>query len=175
MNESKVVSAMSEIKKKGGIKIALLLLAVGLVLIFVGNSNVFKAASEEGGECEHEEKLNIEDYELALESDIERFCKGLLRVSSVSASVRLSGSTQSIYAKNSNNGTGSVREEYVIIGSGSNAHPIYLGEISPEILGIGVIIYSDGGELQKSQIEELLGNAYGVPLNRIYVKIINTG
>lgn len=174
MSENKVVAAIGEMKKKGRLWIVFLMLVAGVVLIFVGNSDIFSAASDNNEECEHDEKLNIEDYELALEDDIRKFCVGLGGVESISVSVRLSGSSESIYAQNSNNGTGSQRDEYVIIGSGSNAHPVYLGERAPEILGIGVIIYGDGVNFSKTQAEELLSSAYGVSLNRIYVKIIET-
>lgn len=164
---------LDQIKKNGKLWIILLMLGAGVILLFLGNSDVFHAASENEGECEHNEKLNIEDYEKALEGDIREFCSSMGGVKSVSVSVRLSGSSESIYAKNENNGTGSNRDEYVIIGSGSNAHPIYLGEKSPEILGIGVIAIGDL-TFSKTQVEELLSAAYGVPLNRIYVKIIGT-
>ncbi len=174
MGENKISAVLGEMKKKGGLKIILILIAVGVVLLFVGNSDMFDAASEKDADCEHEEKLNIEDYELALEEDIRKFCSSFGGVSSISVSARLSGSSESIYAKNSNNGAGSNRDEYVIIGSGSNAHPIYLGEHAPDILGIGVVIYGDGINISKDQAEELISSAYGVPLSRIYVKIIDT-
>ena len=173
MDENKTKAFIGEIKKKGRLKIIVLMLLAGILLLFVGNSGVFRAANEGEGECEHDEKLNIEDYESALEEDISKFCLGVGGVKTVFTSVRLSGSSESIYAENSNNGTGSQRDEYVIIGTGSNAHPIYLGERSPEILGIGVIIHGNGVNLSKDQAEELLSAAYGVPLSRIYVKIID--
>ena len=165
---------LEQIKKNGKLWIIILMAAAGVIFLFLGNSDVFYAATNTDEDCVHEEKLLIEDYERALEEDIAKFCEALGNTKLVSVSVRLSGSSQSIYAENSQNGTGSDRDEYVIIGSGSNAHPIYIGEKSPEILGIGVIIYVNGATLSKTQAEELIATAYGVPLNRIYVKIIET-
>lgn len=165
---------LEQIKKNGKLWIIILMAAAGVIFLFLGNSDVFYAATNTDEDCVHEEKLLIEDYERALEEDIAKFCEALGNTKSVSVSVRLSGSSQSIYAENSQNGTGSDRDEYVIIGSGSNAHPIYIGEKSPEILGVGVIIYMNGATLTKTQAEELIATAYGVPLNRIYVKIIES-
>lgn len=161
-----------QIKKNGKLWLILLMLAAGVILLFIGNSDIFGAATENEDDCVHEEKLNIEDFEQTLEEDIAEFCSNLGGVRSVSVSVRLAGSSESIYAQNSQSGSGADRDEYVIIGSGSSAHPLYLGERSPEILGIGVIIYGSSGST-KGQVEELLSAAYGVPLSRIYVKIIN--
>lgn len=167
------VAMLSEMKKSRKIWIIVIMLLAGVALLFIGNSDVFAAANETEGECVHDEKLDIADYEAALENDIEEFCLGFGAVTSASASVRLSGSSESIYAQNSQNGSAADRDEYVIIGSGSSARPIYIGERSPEILGIGVIITCDSQGVSKTQAEELLSAAYGVPLNRIYVKIIS--
>ncbi len=173
MADKNLVAVMGEMKKNKKLWIIFFLLVVGVILLVVGNSDVFSAARETEEECEHQEKLNIDDYERALEEDISGFCKGLAGVDSVSVSVRLAGSSESIYAQNSQNGSGADRDEYVIIGSGSSSHPIYIGERSPEILGVGVIIFSRGSEVTKTEAEALLSSAYGVPLNRIYVKIID--
>ena len=171
----KGVAILGEMKKSGKLWIILLMLAAGVILLFVGNSDVFAAAKESDADCIHEEKLDIADYERALEDDIRELCLSLGASGEIAVSVRLAGSSESIYAKNSQNGSAADRDEYVIIGSGSNAHPLYLGERAPEILGIGVIISGDGCVVSKNQVEELLSAAYGVPLSRIYVKIISSG
>ena len=172
MNENKMMPMISHMKKGGKLWIILALLGAGVVLLVVGNSNVFKSARGIEEECVHEEKLDIEDYEMKLEDDISRFCLGISGAEQVVASVRLSGSSQSVYAKNYQNGTGSYREEYVILGSGSGATLVYLGEESPEILGVGVIISGNYVNATKNEIEALISAAYGVPLSRIYVKIL---
>ncbi len=171
MGENKLGVAIAGMKKGGKLWLVLIMLAAGIILLFLGNSDIFRSASESEEDCVHEEKLNIEDYESALEVDVAKFCLAL-GAQNVTVSVRLAGSSESIYAQNSQNGTGGGRDEYVIIGTGSSAHPIYLGESSPEILGIGVIITADKPFVRKDEAEALISAAYGVPLNRIYVKII---
>ena len=173
MGDNKLISAVSQMKKGGKIWLLLILIAAGVVFLFLGNSDIFRAAKENDEDCVHEEKLNIEDYEAALEEDIKGFCMSIYGSDSVSVTVRLSGSSQSIYAQNTQSGTGSDREEYVVIGTGSGAHLVYLGERSPEILGVGVIITGKAVGASKSDIESLISSAYGVPLNRIYVKIFD--
>ena len=174
MNEFKMIPAISHFKKSGKLWVVLALLGAGVILLILGKSDMFKAAKADEDNCVHEEKLDIDDYERRLEEDMEGFCKGILGVDTATSSVRLAGSSQSVYAQNTQNGTGSYRDEYVIIGSGSGAHLIYLGEEAPEILGIGIIISGRGIGASKNEIEALISAAYGVPLNRIYVKIIST-
>ena len=175
MNENKIAPVISQMKKGGKLWVIVALLGVGAALLFLGNSDTFRAAREADESCVHEEKLNIDDYELALEDDIEGFCKRFYGVESSAVSVRLAGSTQSIYATDSQTGSAADRDEYVIIGSGSNAHPIYLGERSPEILGIGIILTGRNILISKNEAEALISAAYGVPLSRIYIKILDMG
>ncbi len=173
MNENKIAPVISQIKKGGKLWMIAAILGIGVVLLFLGNSNTFRAAKTEDEDSIHEEKLNIDDYERALEEDIEGFCKQFYGVESFAVSARLAGSTQSIYATDSQVGSAADRDEHVIIGSGSNAHPIYLGEKSPEILGIGIILSGRNILISKNEAEALISAAYGVPLSRIYIKILD--
>jgi hypothetical protein len=57
----------------------------------------------------------------------------------------------------------------VIIGSGSSAHALYLGESLPKLSGIGVVCNTGGSTEKRNELLLLLSNAYGLPMTRIYV------
>ena len=63
----------------------------------------------------------------------------------------------------------SQKNEYVIIGSGSNAHALYLGESLPKLSGIGIVCNTGDSLTKRNEILSLLSAAYGIPMTRIYV------
>ena len=89
-------------------------------------------------------------------------------VKSVSAVVYFDGVGESVYAVNIQSGN-SEKTEYVVIGSGSNAHALYLGESLPRLVGIGVVCDTGGNVGVKNELAALLSAAYGLPLTRVHV------
>ena len=73
-----------------------------------------------------------------------------------------------MYAQNTQFGS-SEKSEYVIIGSGSNAHALYLGESLPRISGIGVVCDTDGNGDKRNELMLLLSSIYGLSLTRVYI------
>ena len=98
---------------------------------------------------------------------MKKICESVSGVECIGVVVSFDGVGESMYATNLQKGS-SERVEYVVIGSGSGSHALYLGESLPEISGIGVVCRL-GGEGKRSEIISLLSAAYGLSMTRIYV------
>ena len=60
-------------------------------------------------------------------------------------------------------------EEYVILGSGSSASPIYLSRTAPEIAGIGIVCSGGANDNVKRELISLLSATFHISSNRIYI------
>ena len=83
----------------------------------------------------------------------------------VTVVVTLSGSFESVYATEWPDGN----EEYVILGSGSSAAPIYLSRSAPEIAGIGIVCSGGANDNVKRELIALLSATFHISSNRIYI------
>ena len=167
---SDVVGVVNYMKKKGSFKIVAVGFIIGLALLLLGSF----AFGDGGGEGE-QDAGNAEDsyaafleYKSALRQEIEGACLSVRGVRSAHAVVFFDGIGESVYAQNTQSGN-TEKNEYVIIGSGSSSHALYLGESLPPLSGIGVVCETGGSDAVKSEIAALLSAAYGLPLTRIYV------
>ena len=166
-----IVGTVSHMKKKGTFKLLIIVLAIGAVLFLVGG---FLSA---GGEKDSQDADDVKteligffEYKKMLEGEIESLCLSVSGVKSAKAAVFFDGVGGSIYAKNEHtSGKDTLKSEYVIIGSGSNAHALYLGESLPSLSGIGVVCDTDMDEGKRLEILSLLSSAYGLPMTRIYI------
>lgn len=166
-----IVGTVSHMKKKGTLKILIIVLVLGALLFIVGS--VLSSMDDKEGKTENddgEKLIGFFDYKEMIESEIESLCLGISGVRSAKAAVFFEDVGGSIYAKNEHSSNGdSLKSEYVIIGSGSNAHALYLGESLPKLSGIGVVCDTDMSEEKRLEILSLLSSAYGLPMTRIYV------
>ena len=173
-NEARdVMGTVAHMKKKGTLKLFVILLVIGGLLLVVG-SFLFKDTGDTSGQSAEsaggEELIGFFDYKELLEREIEGICMSVSGVNKVEAVTFFSDVGGSIYAQNTQNGgSGSDKNEYVIIGSGSNAHALYLGESLPRLSGIGVVCDTGGDASKRNEIVVLLSAAYGLPMTRIYV------
>ena len=166
---SDVRGVIGHMKKKGSYKIVLIGFVFGIVLLIVGSlsfNNIGKVESVESGD--RKSYSSFLTYKKMIEEEIENICLGVWGVKKVSAVVIFDGIGESMYAQNTQSGN-SAKNEYVIIGSGSNSHALYLGESLPEISGIGIVCDTDGEIGTRNEIAALLSAAYGLPMTRIYV------
>ena len=155
-------------KKRGSLKMLVILLTVGIALLIIGASGLLdkkKAPTENQGE--QEKYSSFFEYKSSVEAEVRKICESVSGVDCIGVVVTFDGVGESIYATNSQKGS-SERVEYVVIGSGSGSHALYLGESLPEISGIGVVC-SFVGEGKKNEILCILSAAYGLPMTRIYV------
>ena len=168
--QSEVVGTINHMKKKGSLKILIILLLVGALLFIIGGLELFKDDGTDSTDRESDGKKyeSFYAYKQSLEDEVKAICESVSGVQNVRAVVFFDGVGESIYAQNVQEG-GSNKSEYVIIGSGSSSHALYLGEALPEIAGIGVVCSTGGSIVAKNELCALLAATYGLSMTRIYV------
>ena len=172
-NEARdVMGTVAHMKKNGTLKLLVIALTVGALLLIIGSfilPDSESPSSDTGGE-NSAELIGFFEYKDLLEREIESICLGVSGVEHVEAVVFFSEVGGSLYAQNTQSGgSGTDKNEYVIIGSGSNAHALYIGESLPTLSGIGVVCDTGGDAMKRNEILALLSSAYGLPMTRIYV------
>ena len=164
-----IIGALTHMKKSGSLKIVVIGLVVGVGLLLIGGLGVFDGKDEEESVGEDGGYIDYLEYKGMLEEEIEALCLSVSGVDSVSAVVFFDGVGGSMYAQNTQIGSTGEKSEYVIIGSGSSSHALYLGESLPTLSGIGVVCNTRGSLPKQNEIAMLLSSAYGLPLTRVYV------
>ncbi|MBE6699063.1 MAG: hypothetical protein E7584_02345 [Ruminococcaceae bacterium] len=137
---------------------------LGILLILLGSSGkkAEKTADETPYSTSTDELVIYQDY---LESRIKKLCESVSGVRNVTVVVTLSGSFESVYATEWPDGN----EEYVILGSGSSASPIYLSRSAPEIAGIGIVCLGGSNDNVRRELIALLSATFHISSNRIYI------
>ncbi len=169
-NEARdVLGTVAHMKKNGTLKILIIALSVGALLLIVGSFLLPENETTQPEEnAEGTQLIGFFEYKALLESEIEQMCLGVSGVERVDAVVFFCDVGGSLYAQNSQSGS-TEKNEYVIIGSGSNAHALYLGESLPKLSGIGIVCDTGGDATRRNELLALLSSAYGLPMTRIYV------
>ncbi len=167
---NEIVGTINHMKKKGSLKTVLAGLMIGIALLAVGS---LAFGGSDGGR-EAEEVTDVSRYEdfvkykSDLEKEIEYLCLGVSGVRSVRAVAVFDSLGESLYAQNTQTGS-SEKSEYVIIGSGSASHALYLGESLPTLSGIGIVCDTGGSEGVRNTVAALISSTYGISLTRVYV------
>ncbi|MBQ9131774.1 MAG: hypothetical protein IJX62_04815 [Clostridia bacterium] len=138
--------------------------AVGILLILLGGGikTGEHAEAESRYELSEDEMILYQNY---LEERIKILCESVDGVGDVTAIVTFSGSFESVYATEWEDGN----EKYVILGSGSSATALYLTRSAPQISGIGIVCYGGGNANVRQELTSLLSATFHVSTNRIYV------
>lgn len=171
-NEARdVMGTVAHMKKKGTLKLLIIIFSIGALLLILGSFILpEEEEKKQDTQTSGNELIGFFEYKEMLEREIEGICLSVSGVERVEAVVFFSEVGGSLYAQNTQSGgSGSDKNEYVIIGSGSNAHALYLGESLPRLSGIGIVCHTGGSAEKKNELLVLLSNAYGLPLTRIYV------
>ena len=154
------------LKENGRLRLYLLLGCgvLGILLILFGSStkSAEKTSTETPYSTSTDELVIYQDY---LEKRIKTLCESVSGVRNVTVVVTLSGSFESIYATEWPDGN----EEYVILGSGSSASPIYLSRSAPEIAGIGIVCSGGANDNVRRELISLLSATFHISSNRIYI------
>ena len=154
------------LKDNGRLRLYLLLGCgiLGILLILFGSSTKTPQNSDENSpySTSTDELVIYQDY---LEKRIKTLCESVSGVRNVTVVVTLSGSFESVYATEWPDG----EEEYVILGSGSSASPIYLSRSAPEIAGIGIVCSGGANDNVKRELLSLLSATFHISSNRIYI------
>ena len=137
---------------------------LGILLILFGSSkkSTEKALEETPYDTATDELVIYQNY---LESRIKSLCESVSGVRNATVVVTLSGTFESVYATEWPDGN----EEYVILGSGSSASPIYLSRSAPEIAGIGIVCSGGANENVRRELISLLSATFHISSNRIYI------
>lgn len=107
----------------------------------------------------------LDAYQAYLEKRVMALCESVRGVDNVTVAVTLNGGFEEIYATEWIEGN----EEYVIVGSGSNASALYLSRTAPEIAGIGIVCSGGGNTDIRQELLSLISASFHVPANRIYI------
>ena len=137
---------------------------LGILLILFGSSEqkTEESAKETPYSTATDELVIYQDY---LEERIRALCESVSGVKNVTVVVTLSGTFESVYATEWPDGN----EEYVILGSGSSASPIYLSRSAPEIAGIGIVCAGGSNDNVRRELISLLSATFHISSNRIYI------
>ena len=153
-------------KENGRLRLYLLLgcgvLGILLILFGSGTKTAEKTSTETPYSTSTDELVIYQDY---LEKRIKTLCESVSGVRNVTVVVTLSGSFESVYATEWPDG----QEEYVILGSGSSASPIYLSRSAPEIAGIGIVCSGGSNDNVRCELISLLSATFHISSNRIYI------
>ncbi len=172
-NEARdVIGTVAHMKKRGTLKLLLVALSVGALLLIIGSFLLPQDQKKESTSDDTSKApiIGFFEYKELLEREIESICLGVSGVTGADAVVFFSEVGGSLYAQNTQSGNSTQeKSEYVIIGSGSNAHALYLGESLPKLSGIGIVCDTGGDSTKRNEILALLSSAYGLPMTRIYV------
>ena len=166
---NQMVGAMMHLKKKGRLRLVIIGFVVGIAMLLIGSVAFSEDEKKQEEDTQFPDRRQIfSEYKEELCLEVESICRSVSGVRSASAVVYFDGLGESIYAQNTQAGNVE-KSEYVIIGSGSGSHALYIGESLPPLSGIGVICETGGSDAVKNEIAALLSAAYGLPLTRIYV------
>ena len=166
-----VIGTVAHMKKNGTIKILTLILIVGAAMLIIGTLVFPEKDSDSGVSVQDGEERHVDfyGYKESLEAEIEALCSTVAGVGYVNAVTFFDGMGGSIYAQNTQSNSTQDKSEYVIIGSGSSSHALYIGESLPKLSGIGVVCNTGGDISKRNELVALLSAAYGLPMTRIYV------
>ena len=132
-------------------------LLIGTVLLCIG-----KFEKSDSPEKAQSTVISLSDYEKELEEKIKSLCEKVDGVTNVSVAVSLSSGGEYVYAKDGKN-------DYVLVGSGSDESGVLISEKTPQISGIGVVCDFGGDQNIKYHLISLISAACGVKSNKIFI------
>ena len=156
-------------KNSGKIILIILGVAVGVLLLIYGSYAEKKNNTEQTDLPENSAEMDADAYARDAESRISKLCESVRGVSNVHVSVTLSGGYNAVYAQNSQSGSSGYKNEFVLTGNGSSEKALLIGYSVPEISGVGIVCAGGGDAEIRREIIALVGAAFGVSSNKIYV------
>ena len=147
----------------------ILVAVIGVFLIIYGSRDTHggtkSANADTGGDILSYDEAR---YEEELVRKIEEICREVKGAGRVKVAVTLDGSFKAIYAQNMAEG-GSVRHEYLLVGSGSSEKALLLGYSPPEILGVAVVCDGGSSATVRAEMIAIISSLLDIPTNKIYV------
>lgn len=133
------------------------------LLLFGGRTATTEETEKKSTYSPKEDEMVL--YQTYLEERVKNLCESVGGIGDVTVIVTLSGGFESVYATEVTD----KGEEYVIVGSGSSAQPLFLSRNAPTIAGIGVVCHGSASASAKQELISLLSKGMNVPSNRIYI------
>ena len=155
-------------KKSGKLAVVLVCLAVGALLLLVGN-RVGATPDTATPEPSTDTARAVEEYRAELEDRMEAICSRVAGVGEVEVAVMLEGGFSYVYATDKKTTSAGETLTYVTIGSGDRETLVYVSETPPAIVGIGVVCTGGMDPTIRREVTALLSAAFGVGSNKIYV------
>jgi stage III sporulation protein AG len=150
----------------------LLLSALGIALILIGNGD-WLAGRKEEKDATSAQVDPLAAYATSTEQKIAALCESIRGVDQVTVVVTLEGDVTYIYATDTESserdGVVEKHTEYVTIGSGTNEQTVLLTREYPRVSGIGIVCRGGGDATVRREILSLLSATYGIPTNQIYI------
>jgi stage III sporulation protein AG len=150
----------------------LLLSALGIALILIGNGD-WLAGRKEEKDTTSAQADPLAAYATSTEQKIAALCESIRGVDQVTVVVTLEGDFTYIYATDTESserdGVVEKHTEYVTIGSGTNEQTVLLTREYPRVSGIGIVCRGGGDATVRREILSLLSATYGIPTNQIYI------
>ena len=159
---------VTSMKKSGKLAVILLFVALGAVLLLVGN-RAGKDTDTGSSDPPVTSTRTAEEYRAELESRMEAICADVAGVGEVDVVVTLEGGFSYVYATDRKTNVGGESLSYVTVGSGDRESLVYLSEKAPAIVGIGVVCTGGMDPTVRREVTSLLSAAFGVGSNKIYV------
>ena len=157
---------VTSLKKSGKLTVALVCVLLGVGLLLFGNRLVKEETDDTPDTPVPGSEIRaVEEYRIALERRVADITAEVAGAGSVSVVVTLEGGFTSVYATEYQNGN----ESYVIVGSGSNAKPLFLSREAPEIAGIGIVCKGGADASVRHELTVLISAAFHISSNRIYI------
>jgi len=168
---SDVLGTVAHMKKNGILKILTVALIAGAILLLIGS---FATSDSENDDVNNTldtnaDRIDFYEYKRGLEEEIESLCSTVAGIGYVNAVTFFDEMGGTVYAQNTQSNGTQQKNEYVIIGGGSNSHALYIGESLPHLSGIGIACNTGGDISKRNELVALLSAAYGLPMSRIYV------
>ncbi len=163
---------VTTMKKSGKLAVALAVVAIGVLLLFLGNNH--RAAGKDTDDtpaapATGADDAAVETYRLTLERRVADICAEVRGAGTVSVVVTLSGGYEYVYATDKKVTSGGESTTYITIGQGDDEALVYITERPPAISGIGVVCAGGMDDTVRREIISLVSAAFGVPTNKIYV------
>ena len=143
---------------------------LGILLLLIGGYGGLYGERESDSISKTSENVPDADaFCRELEAKIVAICSRVSGVGEVNVAVSLDGGYQTIFVSNSYISDDAVRQETVLLGSGSSEEAIAVGYRCPEIAGVGIVCDGGGETGIRAELISLVSAAFNIPSHKIYV------
>ena len=163
------MSNFDKLFNKKYLKILLISLVGALGILLIAGSDGAFLANKQSVDEPIVEAPSASDYEKEIEKKVMHLCSVTRGVGKAYAVVMLDGEYTAVYAQDSQTSGNGYRNEFVLVGGGTNQSALLIGYKPPDIVGIGIICEGGGDEYVKLELISLVSATFGISPSKIYV------